>query len=138
MFNPPYVPTYDSEAEDAQEDRGIAGAWAVGTDGMQITDILLEQLDVCICITVCKLLSGPEFFDVGPIVPPGSLLPRGSETERHTRNSKADVRSFQIPKRRKTLFLLSSPNGLKADVETQIVLQRRAGREHLFILRFKR
>ena len=135
VFNPPYVPTYDSEAENAQEDRGIAGAWAGGTDGMQITDILLEQLDVCISILVCMLSSGPKFFNVGPIVPPGSLLPRGSETERHTRNSKADVRSFQIPKRRKTLF---TPNGLKADVATQIVLQRRAGREHLFILRFKR
>lgn len=47
VFNPPYVPTFDSEAEDAQENKGIAGSWAGGTDGMQVTDILLEQLDVC-------------------------------------------------------------------------------------------
>ena len=80
---------------------------------MQITDILLEQLDVCISILVCMLSSGPEFFDVGPIVPPGSLLPRGSETERHTRNSKADVRSFQIPKRRKTFFYFLHPTDLR-------------------------
>ncbi|KZV70343.1 S-adenosyl-L-methionine-dependent methyltransferase [Peniophora sp. CONT] len=45
MFNPPYVPTYDEEMSGAQDDAGIAGAWAGGTDGMRVTDVLLDQID---------------------------------------------------------------------------------------------
>lgn len=46
VFNPPYVPTFDSEASEAQNDRDISGAWAGGADGMQVTDMLLDQLGV--------------------------------------------------------------------------------------------
>ena len=35
----------------AQRDVGIAGSWAGGADGMQVTDALLRQVDVRIfCI----------------------------------------------------------------------------------------
>ena len=47
VFNPPYVPTEDSEAFCAQDARGIEGSWAGGSIGMQVTDRLLDQLDVC-------------------------------------------------------------------------------------------
>lgn len=51
VFNPPYVPTCDEEMDAAQRDVGIAGSWAGGADGMQVTDALLRQVDVRIfCI----------------------------------------------------------------------------------------
>lgn len=46
IFNPPYVPTYDDEADDAQQEASIQGAWAGGKDGMQVTDVLLDQVEV--------------------------------------------------------------------------------------------
>lgn len=46
LFNPPYVPTMVSEAKVAQGDRGIAGAWAGGLGGMDITDKVLSSLKV--------------------------------------------------------------------------------------------
>ena len=46
IFNPPYVPTDDAEVLDAQDNAGIAGAWAGGAAGMRVTDVLLDQLDV--------------------------------------------------------------------------------------------
>ncbi|KAG5648234.1 hypothetical protein DXG03_006192 [Asterophora parasitica] len=45
LFNPPYVPTIPDEASDAQDARGIAGAWAGGVDGMNITDVFLERVE---------------------------------------------------------------------------------------------
>jgi release factor glutamine methyltransferase len=53
VFNPPYVPTSDEEVDAAQIDAGIAGSWAGGTDGMQVTDALLRQVDVSVfCIDI--------------------------------------------------------------------------------------
>ena len=49
LFNPPYVPTPPSEASAAQNmtgGAGIAGAWAGGTDGMQVTNQFLGLVDV--------------------------------------------------------------------------------------------
>jgi release factor glutamine methyltransferase len=46
VFNPPYVPTEDDEADSAQTRRGIAGSWAGGLHGMALTDILLSQINV--------------------------------------------------------------------------------------------
>ena len=50
VFNPPYVPTSDDEADAAQHRAGIAGSWAGGADGMQVTDTLLRQVDVRVCL----------------------------------------------------------------------------------------
>lgn len=46
LFNPPYVPTTGSEAADAQDEQGIAGSWAGGEDGMNVTNLLLAQVGV--------------------------------------------------------------------------------------------
>lgn len=46
LFNPPYVPTEELESTDAQVAQGIEGAWAGGSDGMDITDSVLVQADV--------------------------------------------------------------------------------------------
>lgn len=46
LFNPPYVPTIPEEAIGAQDARDIAGAWAGGIDGMNVTDVFLEHVEV--------------------------------------------------------------------------------------------
>lgn len=46
MFNPPYVVTDDDELIATQSGRDIGGAWAGGSLGMMITNILLEILPV--------------------------------------------------------------------------------------------
>ncbi|KAI0344141.1 S-adenosyl-L-methionine-dependent methyltransferase [Trametopsis cervina] len=99
VFNPPYVPTYDLEATEAQSNGGIAGAWAGGADGMQVTDVLLDQLD--------DLLSpNGRFYLVA-------------------------VKQNDVPGIQKRML---ERFGLRSDV----VLQRRAGRELLFVVRFMR
>ena len=46
LFNPPYVPTESDEWESAQERKSLDGAWAGGIDGMQLTNELLDCVDV--------------------------------------------------------------------------------------------
>lgn len=46
LFNPPYVPTTNEEAYDGQTAGDIAGSWAGGSEGMKITNIMLEQVEV--------------------------------------------------------------------------------------------
>ncbi|KAI0257327.1 hypothetical protein BJV78DRAFT_1115589 [Lactifluus subvellereus] len=101
VFNPPYVPTCDDEVDAAQRGAGIAGSWAGGVDGMQVTDALLRQVDVC-----------------------GLLSPRG-------RFYMVAVKQNRVPEIREFMFKAHS-------LRSEIVLQRRAGREHLFVLRFAR
>ncbi|KAJ3567159.1 hypothetical protein NP233_g6550 [Leucocoprinus birnbaumii] len=45
LFNPPYVPTEYEEAQYAQQDKNIAGAWAGGYDGMQVTNDFLKIVE---------------------------------------------------------------------------------------------
>ncbi|KAI0374506.1 putative methylase [Pilatotrama ljubarskyi] len=99
LFNPPYVPTETDEADDAQHAANIAGAWAGGQDGMEVTDILLEQVE--------SLLS-----------------PRG-------RFYLVAVKQNDIQGIRERML---TRHGLRGEV----ALQRRAGREHLYVLRFTR
>ncbi|KAF9243826.1 S-adenosyl-L-methionine-dependent methyltransferase [Melanogaster broomeanus] len=51
IFNPPYVPTDHHEASHSQDAAGIAGSWAGGLDGMEVTnrflDIVGELLSAC-------------------------------------------------------------------------------------------
>jgi len=83
----------------AQRGAGIAGSWAGGVDGMQVTKALLGQVD--------NLLSPRgQFYLVA-------------------------VKQNNIPKIQEYMendFSLRS----------EIVLQRRAGCEHLYVLRFSR
>lgn len=46
LFNPPYVPTVADEAGDAQITADIGGSWAGGPNGMQITDVFLQTVEV--------------------------------------------------------------------------------------------
>lgn len=47
LFNPPYVPTLEEEALQAQDLRNIQGSWAGGSDGMQVTYAFLDRVEVC-------------------------------------------------------------------------------------------
>ena len=46
LFNPPYVPTGSEEADEAQANRNIYGSWAGGNYGMEVTNMVLDSLDV--------------------------------------------------------------------------------------------
>jgi len=99
VFNPPYVPTSDDEADAAQRGAGIAGSWAGGADGLQVTDALLRQVD-------------------------GLLSPQGQFYL-------VSVKQNNVPQLRESMSKAFS-------LRSEIVLQRRAGCEHLFVLRFAR
>ncbi|KAI6045090.1 S-adenosyl-L-methionine-dependent methyltransferase [Pisolithus marmoratus] len=45
LFNPPYVPTELEEVLSAQLGRGISGSWAGGTDGMEVTNRFLGDVE---------------------------------------------------------------------------------------------
>ncbi|KAI0651528.1 putative methylase [Trametes meyenii] len=99
LFNPPYVPTDTDEAHDAQQTADIAGAWAGGHSGMDVTDILLDQVEDILSPTGRFYLVAVKQNDIQGIC--GRML---------------------------------SQHRLKGEV----VLQRRAGREHLYVLKFTR
>jgi release factor glutamine methyltransferase len=46
LFNPPYVPTPDEEAHEGQTAGNIGGSWAGGSEGMKVTNIMLDQVEV--------------------------------------------------------------------------------------------
>ena len=80
-FNPPYVPTLSEEAYDAQETAGIQGSWAGGTGGMQITDTLLQIVEVS-AWTTRRFLNGYRQIPGSP-VNDRSLLSRGRQGKRY-------------------------------------------------------
>jgi release factor glutamine methyltransferase len=64
VFNPPYVPTGAIEAHAAQNEGHIQGSWAGGFNGMQVTNKLLDRLDVRIQF----LLGGAFTTDLAQIL----------------------------------------------------------------------
>ncbi|KAH9949436.1 S-adenosyl-L-methionine-dependent methyltransferase [Amylocystis lapponica] len=106
LFNPPYVPTDMTEADEAQSRAGIQGSWAGGHDGMQVTDIVLDTV-------VARTL-----------LPKNLLSPTG--------------RFYLVAVKQ------NDPPGIcrrmlqKHDLQSEVILQRRAGREHLFVIRMCR
>lgn len=70
LFNPPYVPTDLDEADEAQHVGGIAGAWAGGQDGMTVTDILLDEVEVWLAITVARYRSNAQHYLLQDLLSP--------------------------------------------------------------------
>ncbi|KAF8446240.1 S-adenosyl-L-methionine-dependent methyltransferase [Boletus edulis BED1] len=99
LFNPPYVPTDHEESVHAQGSAGIAGSWAGGLDGMEVTNRFLDNV--------------------------GDLL---SDCGKFYLVAQAQNNIPEICERMQIKFNLNS----------RIALQRRAGREHLFIICFSR
>ncbi|GBE78428.1 S-adenosyl-L-methionine-dependent methyltransferase [Sparassis latifolia] len=99
LFNPPYVPTYSDEANAAQHGADIQGSWAGGTDGIQVTEKLLQQVE--------DLLSPSGRFYLVAV----------------TQNDVPGIRARML-----------KDYGLQSEV----VLQRGAGIEHLFVIRMSR
>lgn len=105
IFNPPYVETETDEKDGAQEGRqigeersGIDKAWAGGIDGMEVTEKVLEIVEL--------LLSERGLFYL-------VTIPQNKPHE---------------------IIARMNRRGLLGEV----VLKRRAGGEHLHILRFER
>jgi methylase of polypeptide subunit release factors len=59
LFNPPYVPTVSQEWRSAQVGKSLEGAWAGGTNGMQLTDELLMNVDVSASRSLPVLCANP-------------------------------------------------------------------------------
>ena len=97
LFNPPYVPTDLDEADEAQLDRGIAGAWAGGQHGMTVTDVLLDQVEVWLAITVVYDRSNDT--SAGPLVSAWAVLSRCCQAERYPRNLSPNARTTWPPRR---------------------------------------
>ncbi|CAK5279936.1 unnamed protein product [Mycena citricolor] len=117
LFNPPYVPTYAEEALAAQADRDIGGSWAGGQHGMQVTETFFPQVDVGLFLASARCRSIEMMFQ--------RLL---SSSGRFYLVAVADNNIAAIQEEMSTRYGMHS----------QIVLQRRAGREHLFVVRFTR
>lgn len=93
------MPTDTDEASSAQSSADIAGSWAGGADGMEITNRLLQDVE-------CLLSPRGRFYLVAL-----------------KQNDVPSIRSKMLED-----FGLTS----------QIVIERRAGREFLLIIRFAR
>ncbi|KAF7320036.1 Hemk methyltransferase family member 2-like [Mycena kentingensis (nom. inval.)] len=113
LFNPPYVPTYNDEAVAAQSDRDIGGAWAGGEHGMQVTDVLLP--------TVAQLLSpGGRFYLVAV-----------------AQNNIPEIQRRMKEDYKLDSEVISSLSPFRSLKELdQVVISRRAGREHLSVVCF--
>lgn len=115
VFNPPYVPTVSEESSIAQTSRGIEGAWAGGKAGMEITNSFLE--------VVSELLSSQGRFYLVALKANDVTGIRQKMLDMY--NLQSDVSRNRLAHRFSSLI-------------SQIVLERRAGREHLFIIRFQK
>ena len=65
----------------AQHDTGISGSWAGGADGMQVTDVLLRQVDVGVPVRCPMIPSHSGRVSIGAAVTPRTVLPGRSETK---------------------------------------------------------
>lgn len=94
VFNPPYVPTYDEEAYDAQSGAAISSSWAGGKDGMRVTDILLDQLDVRV-VSLLRLLEHRLTSVLAIALIRWAVLLGRSQGERHPRHSTKNAPPLQ-------------------------------------------
>ncbi|KAL9935895.1 hypothetical protein V8E36_005472 [Tilletia maclaganii] len=106
VFNPPYVPTTEEEEAEAQRAAGIEGSWAGGLTGTRLVNELIDGS------------VGSDGHRTGAIE--SHLSPGGAFYL-------VAIRQNDPPALVKRL----QARGLDA----AIVLQRRAGREHLFVIR---
>ncbi|KAK0555339.1 S-adenosylmethionine-dependent methyltransferase [Tilletia horrida] len=108
VFNPPYVPTPEEEEANAQSTGDISGAWAGGLTGTRLVDELIDGLSTSSDSPGTQ--AGIEHH-----LSPGAAF------------YLVAIRQNDPPALVKRL----QARGLEAEV----VLQRRAGREHLFVIR---
>lgn len=108
MFNPPYVPTSDDEAGAAQHGAGIAGSWAGGADGMQVTDTLLRQVDVrvfflsffpSVSCDRTRTRTRSRRVPIGSTLSARTVLPGRSETKQCPQSSGIYVRGLRAAER---------------------------------------
>ncbi|KAG2149676.1 S-adenosyl-L-methionine-dependent methyltransferase [Suillus cothurnatus] len=115
LFNPPYVPTDTDEASSAQSSAGIAGSWAGGVDGMEITNRFLRDVEVS---------SFPMLWNIINYTSQCLLSPRG--------------RFYLVALQQNHVSSIRSRMLEDFGLASQVVIERRAGREFLLIIRFAR
>ncbi|KAI8457737.1 hypothetical protein BY996DRAFT_6890958 [Phakopsora pachyrhizi] len=99
VFNPPYVETEEAEYSRANSDAKISASWAGGTNGLQLINTLLNDLD-----SILSPSSGTLYMVAVKENNPEEIVHR------------MKCKGF----------------------EAAIILKRRAGREHLHVLRISR
>lgn len=74
---------------------GIGSTWAGGADGMDVTAVLLSQIDVSPFISLSLLASLTSFvFDAGPPLLHRRLLSRRHQTEQAVRDHRVNTESI--------------------------------------------
>ena len=141
VFNPPYVETEEEELYDAQEDGTIEKAWAGGESGMKITNKVLEQVEVRFLLAHSRAQSARLILHTACLVAAvrkRALLPCRDSSEQTFGNSATDERTWSRGRGELSVALAVASLTDSKFISTQITLKRRAGREHLHILRFRR
>jgi release factor glutamine methyltransferase len=130
LFNPPYVPTTTEEEEQAQrldaayDDGQISAAWAGGSTGTRLLDMLVHGKGLCRYPLSDLLAPGGAFYLVAikqnkPESIVNTLQEKGLQAEVGVVSTVACFAGITL-----TMF-----------AHDQIVLSRRAGGEHLYIIR---
>lgn len=117
LFNPPYVPTVTSEAEDAQHGHDIHGSWAGGHDGMEVTNQFLSSVGVSTSQT--SSLLGWHSQNYQSLLSPSGML-------------------YLVALKKNNIPEIQTRMQQEHGLQSEVVLQRRAGGENLSILRFSR
>ena len=87
------MPTDSDEADEAQQGANIAGAWAGGQDGMAVTDILLDQVEVRQAEKRRYLTDVHATELAESIVTTGAILSSRGKAERHSGHLSSNARA---------------------------------------------
>lgn len=139
VFNPPYVETDMDEMEDAQESGVIERAWAGGEAGMVVTNRVLEEVEVRLLSALRSVdLSLTTSYHKTLLAPGGAFylvtIPQNKPFE-IIDQMRVKGLSGEVGRSR---FDLALQHELTSLCIIQVTLKRRAGGEHLHILRFRR
>jgi hypothetical protein len=74
----------EEEANDAQSSRNIGGSWAGGSDGMQVTNMLLDSVEVLLLSFLRGQTQGMSLSV--PAISRGTFLPRCGKAKQHSSN----------------------------------------------------
>lgn len=142
LFNPPYVPTSEEEEALAQQDRSLSGSWAGGSLGTRLLHSLIE--DAGQRLTSPQPTSDEEEVEEGKFCSREAGADWASSKPRQ-RRQRGGIESILSPHGHFYCVAIrqNDPQDLVRRLEArglaaQVVLDRKAGREHLFIIRGSR
>jgi release factor glutamine methyltransferase len=141
LFNPPYVPTSEEEEALAQQDRSLSGSWAGGSLGTRLLHSLID--DAGRSITSPEAASDQQEEEEGGICSSeGETDTASPKRSRRRRRRCGGIESILSPQGHFYCVAIrqNDPQDIVRRLEArglgaQVVLDRKAGREHLFIIR---